>query len=156
MKQLIIFESSGKRYAADVSFVQEIARMRKVVPIPDTAKYVEGVMSLRGAIIPAVSFAKKLGITETQLNKTDRIMIINLKDYTLGIIVNDVLDIITVEESNITAPEGMLREASYLEGVLKTPEGITLLVDFQNLFTGEEEQNINRVKDKVVLTKKEQ
>lgn len=152
--KIVIFSLAGKFYGADVAQVQEVVRMRKVTPVPDTAGFIEGVISLRGRVIPLINLRKKLGL-ETQTASSNRIVVAKLKNQWAGFLVDQIEDVAALKAEEITKPDEMLKGARYLTGVAKFRGQLILMVDLTELLAGEEVDSLERVRSKVEIRKKE-
>lgn len=150
----LIFTISDEDYGLDIAHVQEVIRIRKFVPVPEAADFVEGVMSLRGKIITLINLRKKLGLTSKDIKKTDRIIATHVKGHSIGIVVDKVLGVLDVDPSSVTAPDDALRNASYLTGIAKIGSQLIMLMDLENLFSPESIATLTKVKDQVELRQK--
>ncbi|MCX5681794.1 MAG: chemotaxis protein CheW [Candidatus Omnitrophica bacterium] len=150
----IIFTISDKEYGLDIAHVQEVIRVRKFIPIPESADFVEGVMSLRGKVITLINLRKKLGLTAKDIGKTDRIIVTHIKDHSLGIIVDTVSGVLNIESSIVTSPDDTLKNAVYLKGIAKVGSRLIMIMDLAGLFSNESIATLNKVKDHVELRRK--
>ena len=152
--KIVVFSVADKDYGADISQVREVVRMRKVTPVPDAASFIEGVISLRGKVIPLINLRKKLGF-ESKSGDSNRIIVTKIQDSWLGIRVDQVKDVVTVKSEDITQPDEVLRGAAYLVGVTKWQGKVILLVDLTGFLRGEESAGLQRVHERVEIKKKE-
>ncbi len=126
--QLITFKLNENIYAVDVRHVREVVSLKKIVKLPRTPPYVEGIMNLRGRIVTLVSLASYLGINGdvTDLNK-GKVLIFTLdNNRDLGFIVDLVLGVLRVKRSKIEKPASSTDPS--LEGVIKTNDGGIIIV----------------------------
>ena len=100
-KQMVLFELGTETYGLDISTVHEIIRMQTITKVPKAPFYVEGVINLRGRVIPVIDIGKRFGFEKTENAKNNRIVVINIQDTTLGIIVDAVTEVIRVPEESI-------------------------------------------------------
>ena len=82
--QLVTFRLGNEEFGIDIKKVQEINRMIEVTNIPNSPDYIEGIVNLRGKIIPVVSLRRKLGFEQTEYNKATRIMVVEVEGKVLG------------------------------------------------------------------------
>lgn len=152
--KLVVFSVADKKYGAEITQVREVIRMRKVTPVPDVAPFVEGVISLRGKVIPLIHLRKKLGL-EVKPASSGRIIVTRIQDHWLGFLVDEVKDVVTLKSEEVTQPDEILRGARYLRGVTKYEGDLVLVVDLTELLMGDEAANLQRVQEKVEIKKKD-
>jgi purine-binding chemotaxis protein CheW len=133
--QLVTFKIGNEEYGIDIKKVQEINRMIEITKIPNTPPHVEGVVNLRGKIIPIVSLRRKLGFDEADHNSTTRIMVVEIEGQILGFIVDSVSQVLRIHDVSIeAAPSVGGGETPYIEGVLNLTDRILILLDLKALF----------------------
>ena len=152
--KILIFSVGEKDYGADITQVREVIRKRKVTPVPEAAAFVEGVISLRGRVIPLINLRKKLGMKSQEV-PSNRIVVTTIRNHWTGILVDQVADVVTVRPEDITKPDEVLHGASYLVGVTKWEGKLVLLVDLTGFLRGEESEGLERVQERVEIKKKE-
>ena len=99
--QLVSFNLDQEEYGVDVLKVREIIRMPTVTRVPNTPHYVEGVINLRGKVIPIISMRKKFGLLEVENDKQTRIMVMDVDGELMGFIVDAVSEVIRISGSEI-------------------------------------------------------
>jgi len=152
--KVLVFSVGEKNYGADITQVREVIRRRKVTPVPEAAAFVEGVISLRGRVIPLINLRKKLG-GEPQEVASNRIVVTTIQNHWTGILVDQVKDVVTFKPETITKPDEVLQGAAYLVGVTKWEGRLVLLIDLTELLKGEEKESLQRVQERVEIKKKE-
>ena len=107
---LACFEIGGTLYALDVSCIREIVRSVEVAPLPNAPLAFEGVVDLRGTLIPVVDLATLFGLGKTLGGKNARILVLEVEGMTLGLHVDSVTDVLTVDARRLDeVPELALR-----------------------------------------------
>lgn len=149
--KVAVFNLGDKEYGLDITQVREVIRLRAITPIPDTADFVEGVISLHGKVIPLVNLCVKLGMERTILLKTNRIIVIQINSHYIGVIVDGVTDVISTDAADINAPDEILKEAVYLIGVIKKAQRLILIVDMAKLLNEDIRSQIQMVHEKIQL-----
>ena len=152
--KILIFSVGEKDYGADILQVREVIRKRKVTPVPETPEFVEGVISLRGRVIPLINLQKKLGMKSQDI-PSNRIVVTTIQNHWTGILVDQVKDVVTLKPEDMTQPDEVLQGAAYLVGVAKWEGRVVLLVDLTELLKGEEKESLQKVQDRVEIKKKE-
>ncbi len=152
--KILVFSIGDKDYGADITQVREVIRMRKVTQVPEAAAFVEGVISLRGRVIPLINLRKKLGL-ESQEVPSNRIVVTTIQNHWTGILVDQVKDVVTLKPEDITKPDEVLQSVTYLVGVTRWEGRLVLLVDFAGFLKGEESEGLRKVQERVEIKKKE-
>ena len=152
--KLAIFNLGDKEYGLEIAQVREVIRLRPVTPIPDTADFVEGVISLHGKVLPLVNLCVKLGMQRSKLLKTNRIIVTQVNAHQVGVIVDGVSEVISIDSANINAPDEILKEATYLVGVVKKEHRLILIVDIARLLSDDLNSQIQKVHEQVQLRRK--
>ena len=134
--QLASFRLGGEEYAIDISAVQEINRMTEVTKVPNSPPYIEGVLNLRGRIIPAVNLRKKFGLPEREYDRHTRIMVVDVEGTMVGLIVDAVSEVLRISPETIEpAPEMSAGvNSKYIRGVGKVNGRLVILLDLERLF----------------------
>ena len=136
--QLVTFTIGNEEFGIDITAVQEINRMIDITKIPNTPPHVEGVVNLRGKIIPIVSLRRQLGFEDIEHNNSTRIMVVEVDGQVLGFIVDSVSQVLRIQDVKTeAAPSIGGGDNPYIEGVLNLPDRILILLDLKALF-GEE------------------
>ncbi len=148
--KILIFSLGEKDYGADITQVREVIRKRKVTPVPETAAFVEGVISLRGKVIPLINLRKKLGMKSQDVS-SNRIVVTTIRNHWIGILVDEVKTVMTLKPEDITQPDEVLKNAAYLTGVAKWEGRLVLLVDLGGFLHGEESEGLQKVQERVEI-----
>lgn len=99
--QLVVFSLGLEEYAINISYAQEIIRIPKFTRLPDTPSFIEGVFNLRGKVIPVFNLKKKFGVDQSERSIVSRLLILELDNMMVGIIVDDVSEVIRIDEQTI-------------------------------------------------------
>jgi purine-binding chemotaxis protein CheW len=151
---LLCFSLAGKEYAVDIGSVNEVRRLKAVTPVPQALDFIEGVVSLRGKVIPIVNLRKKLGLPSAEKTVFNRVLITETNNHILGIAVDSVIGVVNLDESNIEPPDEVLKKAEYLTGVGKMGKRLILIADVEKLLSGEERSGVAQIQKKVELKKR--
>ncbi len=142
--QLVSFTVGNELFAVNILNVQEINRMLALTKVPQSPEGIEGVINLRGRIIPVLDLRIQFGITETTLNEHSRIIVVEVKGSTLGFIVDTVHEVLRINQSIIepTPQTTSSIDQSYVAGVAKLEEQLLILLNLDRLLTDE---SLNRL-----------
>jgi purine-binding chemotaxis protein CheW len=132
--QLVTFTLGDNEYALDIHSIQEVNRMGQITPLPDSAKCIEGVINLRGKIVPIINLRTKFGLGPQIDAGQSRIIVVEAR-RTVGMIVDSVSEVLRISPDMIEAPpEIAVGGASrYLTGIIKLPDRLISMLDVGEL-----------------------
>lgn len=135
-KQYVILQLGDEAYGVDIQSVQGIEKMKKITRVPKSLDCIEGVMNLRGEIIPVMSLRRRFDIGHKDYDDNTRIIIIQLEDAQVGLIVDEVREVLELHQEEIENIQVIDRKVNmdYISGVGKIKDG-TLVVTLLNLET---------------------
>ncbi len=133
--QLVSFKIGNEEYGIDIIKVQEINRMSQITKVPNTEEYIEGVMNLRGRVIPIVDLRVRLGLEKKQQDKNTRVIFVDLENKTVGFIVDAVNKVLRIPSSIVEAPPEIVIGANreFIKGVGKLEENLLILLDLNSI-----------------------
>ena len=135
-KQYIVITFGNEQYGIDISYVDNIVRMQKITRVPKAQPYFKGVINLRGEVVPVMSLRLKMGLEDDVFTNTSRIIILKIEQKgVLGIIVDEVKEVVNLDPKTIEKPNFKLDEsnASYLAGIGKNGESLISLLNIENV-----------------------
>ncbi|WP_313132376.1 chemotaxis protein CheW [Anaerocolumna sp.] len=134
-KQYIVVNIGQEQYGIDIKYIDNIVRMQRITRVPKAQHYFKGVINLRGEIIPVMSIRLKFGLEPDEFDNATRIIIVKLDAQSaIGIIVDEVKEVVTLDESMISKVNTELDEKnSYLSGVGKHGDGLISLLNIQGV-----------------------
>lgn len=144
--QLVSFNLDAEEYGIDVLKVREIIRMPNVTRVPNTPCYVEGVINLRGKVIPVMSLRKRFNLGETENDKQTRIMVMEVEGELMGFIVDSVSEVIRISESEIQPPPPVVKsgiDQECMSGVINQPERLLVLLDLEKVSSQDERRMLS-------------
>lgn len=129
--QYIVVRLGQEQYGIDIQYIDNIVRMQHITRVPKMESYLRGVINLRGEVIPIMSLRLKMDLPADEETKATRIIIVKLEQYgTLGLIVDEVKEVVTLETSQV---EKIARDKdekkNFLLGVGKYEGGLISLLD---------------------------
>jgi purine-binding chemotaxis protein CheW len=143
--QLVSFNLDREEYGVYVLKVREIIRMSNVTRVPNTPYYVEGVINLRGKVIPIISLRKKFSLAEKESDKQSRIIVMDVDGELMGFIVDSVSEVIRVSAGEIQPPPSVVNggvEQEYLSGVINRADRLLVLLDLERVFSQSERESL--------------
>lgn len=128
--QTVVFQLGTEHYGIDIFRVNEIIRLREITPIPRTEAHIRGLVNLRGKTIPVVDLRARMGLEFQEDSDSTRIIVVETDHGRVGIVVDAVTEVVSIEEESIDQAPTMVNEDStdFVKGVAKREsELITLL-----------------------------
>jgi purine-binding chemotaxis protein CheW len=133
--QVVGFRIGNETFGVRIASVREIVRVPEITAVPSAPETVEGVINLRGKIIPVMDLRKRFGQTEIQADKKNRILVVELNNKLVGLIVNAASEVLKIAPSEIEAPGNLFAEgeSGYVTGVGKLKGRLIILLDIAKL-----------------------
>jgi purine-binding chemotaxis protein CheW len=133
--QVVGFRIGNETFGVRIGSVREIVRVPEITAVPSAPETVEGVINLRGKIIPVMDLRKRFGQTEIQADKKNRILVVELNNKLVGLIVNAASEVLKIAPSEIEAPGNLFAEgeSGYVTGVGKLKGRLIILLDIAKL-----------------------
>lgn len=133
--QFLTFQLQDEEYGIEILRVQEIKGFSRITPIPNSPKYIKGVMNLRGAVVPIVDLRAKFNLPEMEYNRFTVIIVVTIGHKVMGLVVDAVSDVLNVGASEMAATpnlgEGV--DTSFMTGIAKTGERLITLLNIDRL-----------------------
>lgn len=143
--QLVSFMLDNEEYGVEVLKVREIIRMPTITKMPNTPSYVEGVINLRGKVIPIISMRKRFGLMESEHSSQTRIMVMDVAGALTGFIVDAVSEVIRIHSSEIQPPPSMVVSGGigqeFITGVFNHAERLLIIMDVDLMFSDDERES---------------
>ncbi|MFT6071517.1 MAG: purine-binding chemotaxis protein CheW [Alphaproteobacteria bacterium] len=135
-RQFVTFTVEGRVYAVDIMSVREIRAWSDATRLPHQPSYMRGVLNLRGSIVPVQDLRNRFGMGDTMPDDNHVVVIVVIEERLLGILVDDVSDILTVNGEQIKAvPQGAVQVGEdFIEGLVNTDDGMVAILTLPLLF----------------------
>lgn len=138
-EQLVTFGLGSEEFGVDIMRVQEIIRIPPITRVPKAPSYVEGVINLRGNVIPVVSLRTRFGLESAQDTDLSRIIVLQVEKKVFGIRVDAVTEVLRLDAASIEPPPPVVlgMDAQFIRGVGKLGERLLILLDLDHMMAGE-------------------
>ena len=146
--QLVTFQLGEELYGINIMDLKEIVRVQSIRGIPNAPMYVEGIFNLRSEIIPIINLHKRFHIKKLVSSEEDELLsgfvILDIDGMKLGIIIDRISRVITIEKEDVQPPPQMLTGigAEYIRGVVRQEEGYLIILNIRDLFNPKELQKL--------------
>lgn len=138
--QLVIFRLAKEEFGLPITKVQEINRLVPITKLSQTPSFMEGIINLRGRIIPIIDLRKRFQLMVTEYDDDTRIIIVDVNGQTVGIVVDAVTEVVRLPVASIEPPPpAFVLDAQYIEGVGKLEDRLLILLDISQILTSQEE-----------------
>jgi len=133
--QVVGFRIGNETFGVRIGSVREIVRVPEITAVPSAPETVEGVINLRGKIIPVMDLRKRFGQSDVKPDKKNRILVVELENKLVGLIVNAASEVLKISPSEIEAPGNLFAEgeSGYVTGVGKLKDRLIILLDISKL-----------------------
>lgn len=149
--QLVTFQLGNEKYGIDIMDVKEIVGIRPIRPIPNVPSYVAGILKIRSMIFPIINLHKRFQIEKADLTEDDKLLsgfvIINVSDMQIGIIIDKVSRVISIDPDSIQPPPQIISGigAEYIQGVVNEKGEYLIILNIKKLFDPNELQQLNKI-----------
>jgi purine-binding chemotaxis protein CheW len=152
MIQQVVFKLDKEEYGLDIMNVYVIEKYQEVVKMPNTPEYIEGIINLRGEVLPIYSLRKKFNLQNKEINDQTKIIVTYTNDMKIGFVVDSVAEIVHIDEEVIEeAPKivaGISRQ--YIKSVAKLEDRMVILLDIDKIVSEEEQAQLGQVVEATV------
>ena len=143
--QLVSFMLADEEYGVEVLKVREIIRMPTITKMPNVPQHVEGIINLRGKVIPIISLRKRFNLMEHENSSQTRIIIMDVAGRLTGFVVDAVSEVIRIHSSEIQPPPSMVLSGGigqeFITGVFNHAERLLIIMDIDRMFSEEERES---------------
>jgi purine-binding chemotaxis protein CheW len=139
-KQLVVFNLAEESYAVDINMVREIIQLQPITRVPGTPVSVEGVINLRGSVIPIVDLRKRFQFPPVQHSKETRIVVVSCKGAEVGIVVDSVAEVLRIPIDSIEPASSVFTDEhlEHLLGIVKLSSRLVILLDMDQVLSRQE------------------
>jgi purine-binding chemotaxis protein CheW len=137
------FKSGNEYFGLGIQYVEQIIQFQSITAIPETEDYIKGLINLRGKVIPVVDVRLRFKQEPFEYNDRTCIIVINVKTMTVGLIVEQIAEVVEIREENILPPPSIGRgdrahQNKYVYGIGKVGDTVKLLLDPDKLLNDED------------------
>jgi len=153
--QVVGFRIGNETYGVRIASVREIVRVPEITMVPNAPDIIEGVINLRGKIIPVMDLRKRFGDTAVQPDRRNRILVVELDHKLLGLIVSSASEVLKIPPSEIESPGSVFAEgeSSYVTGVGKLKGRLIILLDISKLLRQPEFKKLEEAAEPVAISR---
>jgi len=145
--QLVSFKIGTEEFGVDILNVQEIIKIVQITKVPNSPLFVEGVINLRGKVIPVIDLRTRLGLQKIEHDKDTRIIVVELSKSTIGFIVDAVNEVLRIPISITEAPPEIVAgvDSEFIRSVGKLDDRLLILIDLNKILLQDEAKQIEKM-----------
>jgi len=145
--QLVTFSIGEEEFGVNILQVQEIIRTMEITNVPRAPEFVEGVINLRGKVIPIVDMRSRFGLESKEHDKYTRIIVIEIDMIIVGFVVDSVSEVLRLPANQVQPPPPVVAgmDSDYIDGVGKLEDRLLILLDLDSLLDNEEKEALTGV-----------
>jgi len=147
-KQLVIFKLAGEQYGIDIAQVQEITKMAQITTVPRSPKFVQGVVNLRGDVIPVIDMRKRFEIDAKEYTDRTRIIVSEISSKKIGLIVDEVMEVLRVSARKFEEVPNIVNSEhgqAYMDGIVNTDNRMIMALNLENVLESKEWTQLNKL-----------
>jgi purine-binding chemotaxis protein CheW len=135
--QLVSFKIGNEEFGVDILNVQEINRMTQITKVPNSPEFVEGVINLRGRIIPVIDLRSRIGVAKKEADKNTRIVVVEIQEKIIGFIVDAVKEVLRIPADITEAPPDLVNgiDSEFIKAVGKLDDRLLILLDLEKIIS---------------------
>lgn len=146
--QFVSFLLGSEEYCVDIFEVQEIINLPTIKQIPGAPSFVDGIINLRGKIVPIIDFRKRLNLNVTEFTRHTRVVIVQVNNRVIGFIVDMVSGVFKIDEADIEVTPEVVTSVNveFISGVAKLKDKLIIILDVDKILTSHEQNTLEIMK----------
>lgn len=135
--QLVVFDLANEYYGIDIAAVEGIIKMQSITAVPRTPSFVEGVINLRGKVLPVIDLRKRFGLNPSEHTKATRIVVVEMNGVAVGLVVDAVSEVLRISSETVEPPSSLLAgvDTAFIKGIAKVAERLVILLDLSRVLS---------------------
>lgn len=141
-RQLVVFDLASEAYGVNIGTAREIIRMQQITHVPEAQQYVDGVINLRGRVIPVIDLRKRFGLAVSEQTENSRIVVVDSAGEDIGVIVDAVTEVLRVPAGAIESASSLIttEDSYYMDGIAKIGNRLLILLDLERVLQSTERE----------------
>ncbi|AEV67650.1 chemotaxis protein CheW [Acetivibrio clariflavus] len=143
----LTFTLGKEEYGIGIGYVTEIVGIQEITEVPELPHYVKGIINLRGKIIPVIDARLRFGKEEKEYTDRNCTIVIEVKNVTIGLIVDAVAEVLSIDEENVVPLPRLngYTHHKYIQGIGKVGNNVKLILDCDKLFSDDEMESLSNI-----------
>ena len=145
--QLVTFSIGEEEFGVDILKVQEIIRTMEITKVPRAPQFVEGVINVRGKVIPIIDLRRRFSLNHKDHDSHTRIIVIEINNMIVGFVVDSVSEVLRIPISTVEPPPPVVAglESDYISGVGKLHDRLLILLDLDKLLSSDDLEMLTKI-----------
>ncbi len=145
--QLVTFHLANEEFAVDILNIQGINRMVEITKVPNAPEFVEGIINLRGRVIPLICLRKRLGMPEKDYDKSTRFIVVEINSRVIGFIVDSVSEVLRISSTITESTPPMISsiDSHFITGIAKLDDRLLILLDLEKVLSFSQQSELDRI-----------
>ena len=145
--QLVIFDLAQEHYAVNIAAVDSIIKVQPVTKLPRAPQFVEGVINLRGKVLPVIDLRKRFGLQAEAATKDSRIVVVQMNHLEVGMVVDGVSEVLSVPPDHVEPPSPIVTttDSEFIRGIAKVSERLVILLDLGKVLSASEQASLQHL-----------
>ena len=145
--KFLTFHLAGEDYAIEIQHVVEIVGLQRITEVPDTLRFVKGVINLRGKIIPVIDVRLRFRLDAKAYGDRTCTIIVDIRETTVGLIVDEVSEVIDIPEDQVSPPPKTTKGSQnrYIQGFGRVDNQVKLILDIDRLLSDTETESVHEI-----------
>jgi purine-binding chemotaxis protein CheW len=145
--QLVVFQLGAEFYGVEIARVHEIIRLQTVTRVPRAPVFVEGVINLRGKVIPVVDLRRRFGLPMADHTRASRIVVVEIGDQVVGVVVDGVSEVLRVNGATVEPPSPVVAgiDSEYIHGIAKLDDRLVILLDLDRVLAQSDRRSLETI-----------
>ncbi len=146
-KQMVVFIVAQEYYGVSIAAVDSIEKLKPITAVPRAPAFVEGVINLRGKVLPVIDLRKRFGLQAEAATKDTRIVVVEMNNAPVGMLVDAVSEVLRVSDDVIEPPSPLVTtvDSAFITGIAKVGERLIILLDLQQVLSPQEKADLQSV-----------
>ena len=151
-EQFVVFRLGEETYGLDIGAVQEIIVWQPVTRVPRTPEFMEGIINLRGHVIPVIDLRRRFGLPAEARGRTTRIVVVEIGEMTVGFVVDAVSEVIRIPEDAIEPPSDIIAGVSseFIRGIARLDQQLIILLNPERILERTEQETLVEVQQEII------
>ena len=147
--QLVSFILNDEEFGIDILLVQEIIRIMQITKVPNSPDFIDGVINIRGRVIPVINLRNRLGMPRKENDKDTRIIVVEISGKTVGFVVDAVNEVLRIPASITEPPQELVVgiNSEFIKSVGKLEDRLLILIDLAEILSSSEKIQLQEVSD---------
>ncbi len=147
--QLVSFIIENEEFGIDILKVEEIIRVISVTKIPNAPDFIEGVINLRGKVIPVIDLRTRLNRARKEHDNNTRVIVVEVNGITVGFIVDSVREVLRIPKSIIEPPPSLVTgiDSEYITAIGKLEDRLLILLDLEKVLDFKQKEELSRISE---------